>query len=254
MEEHDCICTPKCKPEISMEYCGDLVGYCDLLVVTDEHLEPGLSNNAYLSKSIELLERKRLIYTYKEPLRFPLPVVTTTTTTTTTTRTTVAASISNNTNNEFLENYSIVRVYVYLMSKKMGGQIPTITTLSHFDNRVTTALMELLPHLKHDWEKAWAGLLKPRNSNCRFCCGNGNMEKNHAVYSIKDIIKCKTTSKCYVLGCEKHQILNNFMTKKEKAVYRRNFSLLNRFNRLEPPPPVDLIGLTVGHGMVPLLN
>ena len=34
----------------------------------------------------------------------------------------------------------------------------------------------------------------------------------------------------------------------------RYFSLLHRFNRLEPPPPVDLVGLTVAKGDVPILN
>ena len=61
-DKKNCICTPKFKAEISLQGCGDLIGYCDVLQMA--HNSRCISNgSSSFLKSIDFLQRKNIFYT-----------------------------------------------------------------------------------------------------------------------------------------------------------------------------------------------
>ena len=238
-----CACTPKNKEQIFIPGCGDLLGYFDVLEATSSSHAAAYTSES-IFRCLDLLQRNKFIYTYRETL-LPPAIVTTTTT----------SKLTSNESN-ILESHSIVRIYVYLVE---ANERTEILRMYHTDAASCSALLQVLCHLKYDWQKGWAGLLKPRRTDCNFCFGKKRVggslpnEGRRSLYSVKDMLRCNLKSRCFVIGCDKHINLER-VPRHEQDALREYFSLLHRFNRLEPPPPVDLVGLTVAKGDVPILN
>ena len=99
-----CACTPKNKEQIFIPGCGDLLGYFDVLEATSSsHAAAHTSESIF--RCLDLLQRNKFIYTYRETL-LPPAIVTTTTT----------SKLTSNESN-ILESHPLQNIHIFSRSQ-----------------------------------------------------------------------------------------------------------------------------------------